>query len=252
MKQFKFVFILFLLSFSPSKIKAQLNTKVLMTLTGGFGKLNGTSTQKDYSPITYILNEQRKNVPFSLNFHFNSIGNKRVNFGAYGTFMAGAGSSKEKYTSKGRTTYAGNIYPAIAVKLGPQLNYINKDTNFVIGIRYFNWYMDDGLRSPASIDDDGAAIGVYVANKQYGLDINFAPKNLPGILVYNDCNLLQIEFRYKFKKNLKNPKISRIVGLRYEYSTYVLKESSAPIFSVVKSEAQTQFIGLMYGFSFNR
>jgi hypothetical protein len=250
------VLISFIILGLPAGLKAQVDTKIYMSLTAGYGMLNGTSTYNTnfFSSIT-SENERITNIPLALNFHFNSIGKKRINFGAYGSFMAGAGNSKSKITSQpdGKTSYYESLDPAIAVKLGPQINYIFKDTSFLIGIRYFNWYMDEGLRAPNSIEDDGAAIGIYLANKIFGLDINYAPKNLPGVLVYNDCDLLQIEFRYKARKNFTNTKISRIFGIRYEYSNYnVSSDTTTPFWYPINKKAKTQFIAIMYGFSFNR
>lgn len=227
-----------------------------MSLSGGYGKLNGVETYSNHYRIKQSsVNESVTNIPFAVNFHFNTIGKPGLNIGAFGSFMAGAG--KSRYTSNSPFNNDNNtsaLNPSIAVRLGPQVNYLSTDTNFVFGIRYFNWYIDDGLRTYYNIPDDGAALGIYFANKKFALDINYAPKNLPGILVDNNCNHFQVELRYKPLKNLKNTKISRIFGLRYEYSNYVRpnNQSYNSYWYPTTLKTTSNFAALMFGICFNK
>jgi len=252
--QFSFSTVI-LLTFALS-VKAQVNTKIYMALSGGYGKLNGVETYSNHYRIKQsTVNESVTNVPFAVNFHFNSIGKRRFNVGAFGSFMAGAGNSKYRSTSPyNNDNNSSALNPSIAVRLGPQINYLSNDTNFVIGFRYFNWYMDEGLRTYYNIPDDGAALGIYIANKQFALDINYAPKNLPGLLVENISNHFQVELRYKANKNLKNTNISRIFGLRYEYSNYVRPNNQSFNFYWDPTSLKTtsNFVSLLVGYSFNK
>jgi hypothetical protein len=83
-------------------------------------------------------------------------------------------------------------------------------------LRYFNWYNAGGLRAYHGNSDDPAAVGVGVAWKRLGVDVDYGTDAIPGVLVAaRDWDLLRIEARYKVSI-WDDGRMSWMAGLRYE------------------------------------
>lgn len=99
---------------------------------------------------------------------------------------------------------------------------VNKELLF--SLRYFNWYNAGGLRAIHGNSDDPAALGVGVAWRRLGVDVDYGSDAIPGLLVASRAwSLLRIEARYKLSF-WDEGKMSWLAGLRYEGS--FLQESA--------------------------
>lgn len=177
--------------------------------------VGGPNPTNDYA--TY----EAKTTPFAMTALFETHGTKKINLGTYMGATIGAGNTKYFYDIKNTTLDGpGESFDFLLdMRIGLQLTHASDNNEYFFGLRYFNWYNGDALRSQYTNADDAAAIGLFGGYKNWGIDLNIAPKHLPGFLVRNEFNYGQLEIRYK-GASFDNNNYALFLGTRIEISSY--------------------------------
>jgi hypothetical protein len=212
----------------PLVLQAQFgSSNVYLAGMYSMGKINvkesivgGPSPTADYAE----LNAEFRPLAFTMTAQ--GYGENKFNIRLYSGFTLGAGSTNYIYniTQSPANNPKSDFNALLDLRFGPQFTYVNTDKEYLFGIRYFYWINADGLRSYEGESDDGAAIGVCGAYKNFGIDVNYAPKGLIGIKVDNSWNILQVETRYQ-AYIFSDDSYSLVLGIRYEHSSWKNRET---------------------------
>lgn len=194
----------------------------------GFGQGTTRTTTQSTSPNGSNGEYYCKSKLLAFRWGFSHLGGgkKSVHFGYYFAGMIGASPSKFYIipTNSGikDPTWQTDLNVLAEFKLGLQAAYMHKKSNSIVGLRYFNCYAADALRSAYGNKDDGATLGLFYGGERLGVDMNYTSAKIPGILVDSKAwTYYQIDTRYKVG-NWDDGDMTWYVGLRYEYS--VLKD----------------------------
>lgn len=216
--------ILVLSTFSYSVMAQYGNGIFYLALGYGKGNLKGTEVLNVATPFSNNTGEfVVKANTFAMTSVFCSYGKRKgFNLGYYlGCTLGGTSSRyyyiRSIYLAKDKVwTTDFNFYGDL--RLGLQACYKFEKRKALFGIRYFNDWNGDGLRTYYGNSDDAAVIGVFAGFKKIGLDINYATDKTPGVLVKSDTwDFLQCEFRWKFG-SWDDQNYAWMIALRYEYS----------------------------------
>jgi hypothetical protein len=174
---------------------------------------------------------------------------EKVSIGYYGGFTLGA--SRSYYQVQYYNKKDNPVYDALDflgdMRLGLQAGYHLKEEKLGFGIRYFNMYGGESLRSTINGNaDDGAVIGLFANYKKLGADFSLAPKGFPGILVHNVYNYCQAELRYKFG-SWDDGNYAFYAGTRYDH-TFLADYGYVP---PATQRASANAIGFMLGICVN-
>jgi hypothetical protein len=190
-------------------------------LQAGRGSLSGTESvvagpniTADYAQFDLTYN------PWAMTTVFSRHGTNKINLGWYLGATLGSGTTKYiyNYTAAPLNAEQQEFNLLVDLRFGLQLTHANDDLKYYVGIRYFNWYNGDGIRSYYTNADDGAAIGLLAGYKDFGIDLNFAPSNFPGVLVANELDYGQLELRYKSNITFGDDDYALIFGGRADIS----------------------------------
>ncbi len=199
-----------------------------LALGYGFGNLNGTESLTN--PTIYSNNTGEFKVrsrSFAMSTIYSGYGKSNgIHLGIYSGATIGGAISKRYYIrsynlNKDKVwveefNFLGDL------RLGIQTTYRINEKKAFVGIRYFNNWNGDGLRTYYGNSDDAATIGCFGAFKNISLDIHYASDKIPGFLVDSHVwDFIQTELRCKLA-NWNDGNYSCLLTFRYEYS--ILKD----------------------------
>lgn len=122
--------------------------------------------------------------------------------------------------------------------LGLQAGYYFKDANMVLGLRYFNNYNADQIRSGYGNADDPASIGLFFTKNSLDADFSYGSDKIPGLLVRSPvADILRFNCRYNIpRKNFEDGDALMCVGLRYEYNRFLENDSFINLSGIDKAK----------------
>lgn len=199
-----------------------------LALGGGVGKLKGTESLANPSIYSNNTGEfQVKSRSFAMSTIYTSYGESNgFHLGIYaGATLGGAISERyyiRSYLLNKEKVWVEDFNFLGDLRLGAQAIYRLNDQKAFVGIRYFNNWNGDGMRTYYGNNDDAAMIGCFGALKNISLDLQFGSDKIPGFLVDSYVwDFLQAELRWKLG-NWDDGNYSWLLIFRYEYS--ILKD----------------------------
>ncbi len=192
------------------------------------------------SCITTPLNSDKNEYlctsnDFIYTFNINSRPfSKKSGFkvGVYFDGTLGLSFSKWYYrnlTPTSEIVWQNNYGVLINFNLGFQGGYYFHEQNFVIGLRYFNNYNHDQIRSSYGNADDPSSLGVFFTKNNFNGDVSYGNDKIPGVLTRSPVtSILRFNFSYNIVfKNHKEGNPIMYVGLRFENNffnkNYIIK-----------------------------
>lgn len=180
------------------------------------------------SPNAYNSTKEEyycKTKDFAFEFLMNPLsGSKETGFKFGYYFGTTLGVSFSKYFIRYSLEHPKEWYDSFNVlmnfNLGIQCAYYFQESNTVIGLRYFNNYNVDELRSGYGNSDDPATLGIFITRNRCDADISYGSDKIPGILTRSAVwDIVRSNFKYALpRKNYESGDLLMYIGFRLEHS----------------------------------
>lgn len=207
--------------FASAPAQAQYGPQSHVGLMSGYGW--GSGPAADQSALDTQGTLDTRAIPWGMVFNLGGDSDKD-GFGWGGFFSGTLGGSTQKFRRSGLGPGSSNTDGVWTsdfdlmgdLRLGLSLSYRSSASQLLVRLRYFNWYNAGGLRAFHGNSDDPASLGLGVAWRKLGLDVDYGTDGIPGLLVEaRDWSLLRVEGRYKLAI-WDDGQMVWLGGLRYE------------------------------------